>query len=112
MKDERTNELMHILIKCITACEACADACLDEPDPGHLAACMRLDRNCADICTLTARYVARGSIHAPEALRMCIDICDACHAECSRHDHWHCRKCAQACAECRDACRAYAGVAL
>lgn len=102
-RDERTHALMHTLLQCITACEVCADACLDAPEP--MQACIRLDRDCAEICALASRYVARGSAYAGRVLRLCIVICDACRAECARHDHWHCVKCAAVCAQCSEACR-------
>jgi hypothetical protein len=110
MKDPQTNALLQMLMKCIAACEHCADACLDEKDPRHMANCIRLDRDCADICTLTARYLARNSARLHSAMELCISICDECHTECALHDAVHCRKCAEVCRQCRDLCREYAAV--
>lgn len=107
MKDPSTNIFLQTLMKCITACEHCANACLDEPDTAMLAECIRLDRDCADICTLTARYIGRGSMRAGDAVRLCADICRKCADECRHHDHAHCRKCAQVCIECHEQCEAY-----
>ena len=67
----------------------------------------QLDRDCADICALTARYVARGSDHAKHLLSLCADICKACGDECAKHTHMqHCQECADACRRCEEACRA------
>lgn len=105
MKSEITNNLEHVLIKCITACETCLTLCLQEDDVKMMVKCIQLDRDCADICALTARFVARNSNHAPHVMRECIEICQACYEECSQHDHEHCQKCAEACKECAEACQ-------
>ena len=108
MKDEQTNNLQHTLIKCITACETCASMCLQEDDVKMMARCIQTDLDCADICSLTAKYVARESEFTSDILRLCIDICKACYEECKKHDHDHCQKCAEKCKECYEACEAYA----
>lgn len=110
MKDPKTNALLQQLMKCIAACEHCADACLDEEDPRSMAECIRLDRDCADICALTARFLGRDSERTPQLLQLCSAICDACHAECARHNNEHCRACAEVCAACRDACHAFEAI--
>lgn len=107
MKSEKTNELEHVLIKCITACEACATACLQEDDVKMMARCIMLDRDCADICMLTAKFVARSSDHAKHVMRECIEICRLCEQECRKHDADHCQHCADICRECADACEAW-----
>ena len=100
--------ILAALAHCIAACEFCSDACLDEDDVKMMVPCIRLDRDCADICRLTAAYIARNSPHAPHVMRECIEICQKCHDECAKHQHDHCQACAKACQECLDACRAYA----
>ncbi|GAB3313207.1 four-helix bundle copper-binding protein [Hymenobacter humi] len=105
-KDNRA--VTDALSRCIAACEMCADACLDEDDIKMMVPCIRLDRDCADICRLTAAYIARGSDHAQHVLKECMEICQKCHDECVQHSHDHCQQCAAACKACLDACRAYA----
>src|SRR3712207_8261901 len=56
--------LFRSLIKCITACEACATLCLQEEDVQMMVKCIQADRDCADVCALTTRLVARNSPHA------------------------------------------------
>ncbi|MBC5773595.1 four-helix bundle copper-binding protein [Pontibacter sp. KCTC 32443] len=104
MKSERTNNLEHVLIKCVTACETCATMCLQEDDVKMMARCIMLDRDCSDICTITAQFVARNSEHARHVMKECIEICRACEEECRKHDHDHCQHCADICRECADAC--------
>lgn len=108
MKDEQTNKLQHILIKCITACETCATMCLQEDNVKMMARCIQTDRDCADICTLTAKYVARESEFTSDVLNLCINICKECYEECKKHEHDHCQKCAEKCKECYEACEEYA----
>ncbi|MEZ4808617.1 MAG: four-helix bundle copper-binding protein [Flavobacteriales bacterium] len=108
MNDRANTALLQRLMECIAACETCADRCLDEQHPGNMAQCIRTDRDCADICTLTARYLARNSPNLPTVMGLCIAICRACEEECLQHEHDHCRDCAKACAACRSACEAHA----
>lgn len=72
-----------------------------------MTTCIRTDLDCADICTLTARFLARNSPHLSTVLEQCITMCKACEAECQQHEMDHCRACAGACAACGAACMAY-----
>jgi uncharacterized protein YuzB (UPF0349 family) len=77
--------VLDALSRCIAACELCATACLQEDDVQMMVPCIRLDRDCADICRLTAAFIARGSDHARHVFKECLGIC---------------RKCAEACRAC------------
>ncbi|MDQ2793754.1 MAG: four-helix bundle copper-binding protein [Bacteroidota bacterium] len=85
---------------CVAACEHCSSACLQEPDVPLMARCISLTRDCADVCTLTARLLARGSAQAEHLLQECAEICRACAEECAKHAHRHCQECAEACRRC------------
>lgn len=100
-----------LCLECIIACEMCSDACLDEDDTQMLARCIRLDRDCAELCAAAARILSRGGPLALDVCRACADACEACAAECERHasHHDHCRICAEACRRCAEACRRMAG---
>lgn len=40
------------------------------------------------------------------ARRVCAELCDACAAECEKHEHHeHCRICAESCRRCAEQCR-------
>jgi len=112
MKDARTNALLDTLMKCIAACETCADRCLQEENINMLAACIRKDRDCADACSMAARFVARGSDQTSRILQLCVVTCSACEEECGKHEHGHCRTCAAVCKECRTACEEYMSVTV
>jgi hypothetical protein len=110
MAHERLRSCIDACVRCAEACEHCADACLHEEDVTAMADCVRLDRDCADVCWLMAAFLSRGSHFAVEACRLCADVYDACADECARHkDMVHCRACAGACRQCARECRA-AGV--
>lgn len=104
--------LLDALNACVATCEKCASACLQEQDVKMMVSCISLDRDCADVCALTARLVARGSIHGMHLLRECAEVCKACTDECAKHTHMqHCQECAEACRHCEQACRAGMGMA-
>lgn len=102
---EKNIGLLKALGNCAAACHYCATACLDEQDVQMLTSCIKLDLDCADICQVTAAFVARVSPHAPHLLKECAEICEACSKECEKHAHMeHCRLCAEACRQCAEAC--------
>lgn len=92
---------------CSLFCTSCADACAAEPM--DMTECIRTCLDCADICAATARVGVRRSGRNVEMLRAqietCIRACELCAEECGRHDHEHCRLCAQMCRECAGDCR-------
>ncbi len=105
------------LSRCIYACTeaaqvctACADACLGEHLAG-LESCIRLNLDCADICTTTSRILSRQQNPDLTVVAMAIELCaaaaDACARECERHAdrHAHCQVAAAACHRCFEACR-------
>ena len=97
--------------ECAAACTACADACLHESPVEPLTGCIRFNVDCADVCGVTARLLARAG-HADAAtlrlqLRACEQACRSCADECethAAHGMEHCRACAIACGECARAC--------
>jgi len=97
---------------CSIACSACASACLSEDDPKAMATCIRDDLDCADLCSATARHLARLNLSDKQRttalLAACIEACVQCAASCAPHrdHHEHCRLCEQACLRCEQACQA------
>ncbi|WP_345211702.1 four-helix bundle copper-binding protein [Mucilaginibacter gynuensis] len=100
-------DLIRTLLDCVLACENCASACLQEDDVKMMAGCVSLDRDCADICALAARLLQRGADISLQYLLLCEEICRQCATECSKHEHVHCQKCAEACNNCAQACHKY-----
>ena len=95
-----------------TVCTQCADADLAEPEVEDLRRCIGLDLDCADICSATARVLARNAHYdvftVQRLLEACVRACAECARECERHadHHRHCALCADACRGCEQACRA------
>lgn len=106
-----------VLIACLDACAechlsciTCGDACLSEKNVDMMRRCIRLDLDCADVCSVTQRLLARVVSADVTVLRSqldaCIEACAACATECERHasEHAHCAACAKACRVCEEAC--------
>jgi hypothetical protein len=107
MKNNAANELINALNACATACNYCTTACLGEAEVKMLAACIKLDIDCAAICSLTASFIARDSVHGKHLLKECAELCDLCATECEKHSKMqHCKDCAEACRACEKACKA------
>lgn len=107
--------LIRAAAECAHACTACADACLEEDDPGALRECIRTNLDCADICVAIGLLIARPGRQNPATLRQeleaCATACRACAEECERHadEMEHCRICAEACRACAEACETMSG---
>ena len=91
---------------CADACDHCASACLAEANPKPMARCIALDMDCAAICRMAAGFMARDSEFAESLCTLCAEICDACGAECEKHEMQRCQDCAKACRRCAEECRA------
>jgi hypothetical protein len=102
--------LVQAATECALTCTTCADACLEEDDPVSQRRCIRLCLDCAEICSVTARLIARPGPQDPRMLRAqleaCATACRACAEECESHADGmeHCRICAEAFRQCAEAC--------
>ena len=52
MSHEQYQKCIEECIRCMMACNNCYNACLDEENVAMMTKCIRLDRQCADICAL------------------------------------------------------------
>ena len=97
----------HHLMYCARMCLSCADACAAEKM--DMRQCIRTCLDCSDICEATGKLAVRRTGANEQVLRemleLCARVCDACAAECEKHDHEHCKLCAQMCRECAADCR-------
>lgn len=98
-------EAIKALHECMEACNHCYDACLKEEDLNSMRDCVRLDRECADICAYLEQAITRGTPFVAELAQACATICERCGEECKKHDHKHCQDCADACYNCAEACK-------
>jgi len=106
---DSAHALVHQLLECAVACEACASACLNESEVEMMTRCIELDRDCADTCIHTAKLVMRNSEIGAVTLAACEQICRICAEECGKHKKDHCQDCADACDRCADACHEHHG---
>jgi hypothetical protein len=89
-------------LACSVACEMCIASCIKE----ERSDCIALCRDCADICSLYARFEARASNYYPDLRILCAEICRACSAQCLKHAEHSasCKACSEACRRCAAFC--------
>lgn len=98
--------LIDELYFCAAQCVHCYDACRIDKEKDKLERCMMLDKDCEDICRLTAQVLERSSENSSLFLELCSQICTKCAEECDKHSHLeHCKKCAEVCHKCAEMCR-------
>ena len=105
MTDKQYYNLVQTLHECMEACNHCYDACLKEKDMTMMAECIRLDRECADICAFLEQSLTRNSPFASDLATICAKVCGACGNECQKHNHDHCQNCAETCFKYVEACK-------
>lgn len=105
MAHEQYQTAVSTLHDCMAACNHCFDGCLREENVGMMVECIRLDRECADICGYLEQAIMRGTPFITQLAQACAAICEACGEECQKHEMEHCKKCAEACFRCADVCK-------
>lgn len=78
-------ECIQACIDCMEACNRCYDACLKEENVKMMVDCIRMDRECADICALAIKSMQSNSPFASLICKLCAEICEACGNECKKH---------------------------
>jgi hypothetical protein len=96
----------------IKACNDCARECLNTEIEAARKdlfkkddIAMVLERNCQDICMLTASLLQRGFSQAEHVARECAKMCEAFAAECAKYENRLLRSCSEACLRCAAECR-------
>jgi hypothetical protein len=69
---------------------------------------LELLRDCADICSSTAKCIARNSDYAGCFADLCAKICKACSKECLKYSDKMSKKCGYICKNCAQECQKYA----
>lgn len=100
--------------QCITDCFDCAATCIEtinhclsmggkHASPEHIG----LMQTCAEICTVSANAMLRGTHAHMATCAACAEICRQCAESCeSMGDDEAMRRCAEACRRCMESCRA------
>lgn len=100
-------KLVSELAACIAKCNHCFKSCLEESEVQMMAKCIKLDKECAEICSLALSLVSSDSEFVKAILKVCAEACEKCGQECKKHAYPHCQECAKACESCAAVCRAY-----
>lgn len=69
---------------------------------------LSLLHDCADICMLTAKFVARMSMYDRSIAGLCANICQCCGQECAKFSDHHSQHCAMVCLHCARLCYEFA----
>ncbi|MDK2934371.1 MAG: hypothetical protein PWP27_2181 [Clostridiales bacterium] len=101
-------QLVETIQECEAICEHMTTLLKRRPDMQARIRQLQLLRDCADICGLTAKYVARNSAFAKPMADFCANICEVCGRECARFPDSESQHCAQICFNCARECRAFA----
>ena len=59
---------------CAAACDNCAASCLNEENLDMMRDCIRLDMQCANLCRLSAQFMALNSESAKKLCTVCAEI--------------------------------------
>lgn len=96
---------------CEAVCENTFTAVLGMCD-GQRATQLQLLRDCADICSLTAKYIARCSSFAKHQAHLCAMVCEMCGNHCLMHPDPQSQYCGRVCLECAKECAAFSGMGM
>ena len=99
-------------LECATRCDQCAVSSLKEKELARMRTSIRLNMECATICYAAAELMSMSSYRSSDICRLCEEVCEACAAECEKHDTAACRACAIACKACAEECRIISGLPL
>jgi hypothetical protein len=70
MSHEQFQQCIEECLQCMVGCNHCYTACLDEHDVAMMKECIRLDRQCADICGFAAQAMSTNSMYSSEICRL------------------------------------------
>ena len=101
--------------ECEHVCLSCAAVCGGDDAIDRMRACVRLNLDCATICSATAAVVLQGTEISKAIvygqLRACAAVCGVCAELCANHakDYEYCRICADTCRNCQEKCNLMLG---
>jgi hypothetical protein len=107
---DELSECIAACFGCILTCNRCSESLVRMESHGNARLrdqCIRLCRDAAELCTVTASWLSRNSGWSPQACRLCAEICEGC-AECCEHyapHHALCGVCANECRRCAELCK-------
>lgn len=102
--------VLKVVQDCEAVCEGTLTAVLSMPDVQARVMQIHLLHDCADICTLTAKYIARCSSFAKHLAHLCAHVCEMCGNHCLMHPDPQSQHCGRVCLDCAKVCRAFSGM--
>ncbi|SFG15755.1 hypothetical protein SAMN05660649_00913 [Desulfotomaculum arcticum] len=108
---ESHERVLNVVQHCEAVCENTFTAVLGMCDQARATQLQYL-RDCADICTLTAKYIARCSMFARSLAALCAQVCEVCGEHCLRMPDPQSQFCGRVCMDCARECRAFAGMSM
>lgn len=106
MHENQWNPSITALHDCAVSCEVCAQDCMREKNIHSLVNCIRASLDCANVCRVTAAFLARTSDSTKTLCRACAEVCAHCARICEVHDLNYCQACARACRRAQEECEA------
>ncbi len=104
--------LIQRLLDCATSCKRCAASTVEKPGITSMDYCVKIIRDCAELCFATAKLLTRNSELGHELLPLCHKICLQSAEECRKQEHAHCKECEEECTQCAEECHAHLDASL
>jgi hypothetical protein len=89
---------------CEASCEHMATYILSLPDIRSRTMQALLLRDCADLCCLAAKVLARNSLYTAPIATLCAKICKACGIECGKFSDAMSQQCSKICMDTAGGC--------
>jgi hypothetical protein len=111
--DEHRHNMGAEMQRCIQLCQDCHARCVQlinhcltvggrHADPAHI----RLLTDCAQLCTVTADFMARNSAFHDRTCALCVELCRRCAESCEQvaGNDQLVKQCAELCRRCAESC--------
>lgn len=109
-KKYMNEELVRTLQDCEASCEHMSHYIKRLPDYKERFRQAVLLRDCADMCALTAKTLARHSLIGVDAAEICARVCEACSRECAKFNDPMSQNCSRICRHCARECARFVGI--
>ncbi|MBM7646978.1 hypothetical protein JOD45_003213 [Scopulibacillus daqui] len=93
---------------CAASCEFLCHQLLCSCDIDKRVSQIKLLHDCAEICTATAKLMARCSPFTKHMCLLCAYICECCGHECLKYPDHESQMCGRLCLQCAQECREFA----
>ena len=105
--DKKMYDLINELTECQAVCNYCFNACLEESDVQMMVRCIKLDKDCSEICGPAISLAASESEFTNDILELLHHGLRSMCPGVRKTFYDHCKECAQACRKCAAACKSY-----